>query len=132
MKNVKQYYKEIGKLVYSIAIADGIVQPEEQEKLHQFVLKELAHHEKTYDSSGMNQAFYVDFEFDELVEKHGELNATLKHFNQFLENNLEQGDDALIDRSLKLLESVANAYSKEKEKNIVEQVKHITSLQLKK
>jgi len=64
MKNIKQYYKELGKLVYAVAAADGAIQPEEKEKLHQFVLKEIAYHEHTVDSSGMNQALYVDFEFE--------------------------------------------------------------------
>jgi len=121
MKNVKQYYKELGKLVYAVAIADGIVQPEEREKLHQFVLKELASNERTYDSSGMNQAFYVDFEFDESEKSRLNLNGTVARFSKFINENIEPNDKKLIERSTTLLEVVANAYSKKKEKSIVEQ-----------
>jgi hypothetical protein len=126
MKNIKQYYKELGKLLYAISIADGVVQQEERDQLHQYVTKELAHNEKTYDSSGMNQAFYVDFEFEDLIKQHPELNGTVKTFKRFLENNLEPGDRELMRRSLVLMEGVTNAYTKKKEKNIIEQVKSVT------
>lgn len=126
MKNVKQYYKELGKLLYAIAMADGVVQQEEAYKLHQFVTKELAHNEKTYDSSGMNQAFYVDFEFEDQVAKHPPLNGTVKQFKTFIEENFEPGDEALIDRSIAIMDAVAYAYSKKKEKLILDQVKHVT------
>ncbi|MBL7930550.1 MAG: hypothetical protein JNL60_01525 [Bacteroidia bacterium] len=126
MKNVKQYYKELGRLLYAIAIADGAVQAEEADELHSFVMKELAHYEKTYDSSGMNQAFYVDFEFEENVKSHGPLDNAVAVFKSFIEHNAEKGDQALIERSISLMETVAYAYSKKNEKNILEQVKSVT------
>ena len=51
-----------------LAKSDGKIQPKEIKVLHEFVLKELALFEPTIDSSGMNQAFYADFEFDVGVE----------------------------------------------------------------
>ncbi len=135
MKNVKQYYKELGKLLYAIAMADGAVQAEEMDELHSFVMKELAHNERTYDSSGMNQAFYVDFEFDDNVKQHKPLNGAVAEFKKFIEENSEKGDEELIDRSLRLMEAVAFAYSKTREKIILEQVKnmaeHLTALKNK-
>jgi hypothetical protein len=131
MENVKQYYKELGKLIYAIAIADGVIQTEERDKLHQLVLKELTHYEKTYDSSGMNQAFYVDFEFEKMEKEHPKLNGTVKEFNDFVENNLQAGDEKLMKHSLQLMESIANAYSKKREKSIIEQVKSTTDLLLR-
>ncbi len=122
MKNIKQYYKELGKLVYAVAAADGNVQAEERDKLHQFVLKELANHESTVDSSGMNQAFYVDFEFDATEEKHPSSNEIIKEFSRFVHANFEPNDRALMKNSLKLLETVALAYSKKNEKKIIDNV----------
>jgi hypothetical protein len=124
MKNIKQYYKELGKLVYAVAVADGTIQTEERDKLHQFVLKELAAHESSVDSSGMNQAFYVDFEFDETEEKHPDGNSVIASYNKFVHNNYEANDGELIDNSLKLLEAVASAYSKRNEKNIIDVIRH--------
>jgi DNA-directed RNA polymerase sigma subunit (sigma70/sigma32) len=127
MKNIKQYYKELGKLVYAIALADGIIQEEERHELHHFVLTQLAHYEKTYDSSGMNKAFYVDFEFEEAIKRHMISDDAIKSYTKFMESHFEDGDQKLIERSMKLLESVANAYTKRAEKNILNTIKHITS-----
>lgn len=124
MKNIKQYYKELGKMVYAVAIADGVVQEEERENLHRFVLKALANNEHTYDSSGMNQAFYVDFEFEESAKNKMNLNGSIAAFSKFIQENHEPNDKQLIERSVKLLEVVANAYSKNKEKNIIEAFKN--------
>lgn len=132
MKNVKQYYKELGQLVYAIAIADGVIQPEERYELHQFVTKELAHREKTHDSSGMNHAFYVDFEFEDLEKRHPAPNGEVRAFNDFLEANLEPGDEELLRLSLDLMESVASAYSKSREKSIIEQVRRVANTFLSK
>lgn len=123
MKNIKQYYKELGKLVYAVAAADGSVQPEEKEKLHQFVLKEMAYHEHSVDSSGMNQAFYVDFEFDTTEEKHPPANEIIKSYVRFVHSNHESNDENLIKNSMKLLEAVALAYSKKNEKNIIDTIR---------
>lgn len=124
MKNIKQYYKELGKLVYAVAVADGAIQAEEREKLHQFVLKELADKEQTSDSSGMNQAFYVDFEFDTAEEKHFDIDDVIKSYSRFVHANHEPNDGDLLNNSVKLLESVALAYSKKNEKNIIDNVKY--------
>lgn len=123
MKNIKQYYKELGKLVYAVAAADGAVQPEEKEKLHQFVLKEMAYHEQSVDSSGMNQAFYVDFEFDATEEKHPASTEIAKSYTRFVHANYEPNDEALIKNSLQLIEAVALAYSKKNEKNIIDNIR---------
>lgn len=122
MKNLKQYYKELGKLVYAVAIADGIIQPEELEKLNTTVMKQLVMNEPSSDSSGMNQAFYVDFEFEKSIDEKVDIDVAVKTFNQFIKNNQEAGDDALIKRSLKLLKNVSNAYTDKKEKQIIARV----------
>jgi hypothetical protein len=123
MKNVKQYYKELGRLVYAVAIADGSIQHEERSELRQFVSKQLASHEQRSDSSGMNVAFYVDFEFDESESDHLNVNEAIRSYLRFLGANHEPGDEALISRSVALLESVANAYRHKKEKDIIDVVK---------
>ena len=123
MKNIKQYYKELGKLVYAVALADGSIQPEEREKLHQFVLKEMANNEHSVDSSGMNQAFYVDFEFDAAEEKHTASEEVIKSYTRFVHSNSESNDGPLIQNSLRLLEAVAVAYTKKNEKSIIDNVR---------
>jgi len=123
MKNIKQYYKELGKMVYAVAIVDGIIKPKETEALHEFVQKDLANHELNIDSSGMNEAFYVDFEFEASAKKNIDINTAIKSYAKFIHTNYEPGDETLIQRSVKLLETVANTYKKQKEKEVVQQIK---------
>jgi len=125
MKNIKHYYKELGKIIYSIAIADGAVQLEERNKLHQLVIKELARNEKSYDSSGMNQAFYVDFEFDKAASDRLDQDGAIQKFTDFVSSNREPNDEMLIALSLNLMEEVANAYPKTKEKEIVKKIRSL-------
>lgn len=119
MKNIKQYYKELGRAVHAVAMADGIVSSSERETLHQFVLKNLVNHEATLDSSGMNQAFYVDFEFEGHAGEQPDIDADVRAFIHFVHNNFEPGDEDLLKHSVDLLEKVAGAYSREREKEIV-------------
>lgn len=123
MKNLKQYYKELGKLVYAVAAADGTIQQEERDILREMVVKELAAREKNVDSSGMNKAFYVDFEFDALEETQPALPALIQSFNHFVQRNAEPQDKDLLERSVRLLEKVAYAYTHQKEKDILDVVK---------
>jgi len=122
MKNIKQFYKELGKLVYALAIADGIVQEEEKIQLHSFVAKELAGYETEYDTSGMNKAFYVDFEFEKSLEEHLDRTKAIISYRQFIERNYEEGDEPLLNRAFILLEKVNEAYTKQREKNILDLV----------
>ncbi len=123
MKNIKQFYKELGKLVYALAIADGAVQEEEKLQLHSFVAKELATYETEYDTSGMNKAFYVDFEFEKSLEEHLDSTKAIISYRKFIERNFEKGDEQLLVRALSLLDKVNEAYTKQKEKNILQIVR---------
>lgn len=123
MKNVKQYYKELGKVVCVLAKADGSIQREEADSLKQFVEKKLAMSEMESDSSGMNKAFYVDFEFDDESSRKSDTEAILKSFSSFVHRNFEPGDEKLIDQSISLLQSVAQAYREGSEEAIINLVK---------
>ncbi|MGZ3885080.1 MAG: hypothetical protein ACXVP0_08780 [Bacteroidia bacterium] len=123
MKDAKQYYKELGKLVYAVAAADGSVQDEETETLHSFVVKELAAYEPRNDSSGMNYAFYTDFEFENTSEKQAGIEECVESYTRFVQDNFERGDEPLLRRSMHLLEQIAKAYLKQKEKLIISLVK---------
>ncbi len=123
MKNIKQYYKELGKIVYAVAAVDGTINPEEVKALHEFVQKDLSNHELNIDSSGMNEAFYVDFEFENSAKKNIDINTGIKSYVKFIHANYETGDELLLQRSVKLLETVTNVYTRQQEKEVVLQIK---------
>lgn len=123
--NVKQFYKELGKLLYAVAMADKKIQKQEVDALHEFVAKELALSESTSDSSGMNQAFYVDFEFDDNAEKKISVQEAHDSFIRFLDANIESIDEKLINKSIKAVEKVATSFRKmnAEERELVDKIK---------
>lgn len=119
MENSKQYYKELGKAAYAIAVADGQVSSEEHEALHHFVLKQLVSEEKKEDSSHMNEAFYVDFAFDEASAQKPDAEEAVRSFVRYLHSHYQPADKDLVKRSLFVLKQVASAYSRKREKEVL-------------
>lgn len=110
--NYKQFYKELGHLLYAVSCSDGIVRRQEVEALREFVLKELAPFEPTSDSSGMNQAFYTQFEFDDLAEKQESATKVFSEFIKYLKKNASFINTHLKTAIIAAVEKVADAYKK--------------------
>jgi hypothetical protein len=108
--DVKQFYKELGRLLYAVAIVDGRIQGEEVKALHKFVSHELALSEASSDSSGMNLAFYVDFEFEDYASQKISLQAAYDSFINFLDANIMNIDPVLVKKSVQAIEKVAAAF----------------------
>ena len=71
----------------------------------------------------MNEAFYVDFEFEESIRKNLTIETAIKSYAKFIHVNTEDGDADLIKKSVMLLETIANTYTKNSEKEIVLTIK---------
>jgi hypothetical protein len=110
--NLKQFYKELGKLLYSVAYADGKVRKQEVEALKTFVLKELAPAEHSTDASGMNQAFYAQFEFESLEEKHEPPHLVFLKFLNYLRDHKQLMNAFQKESIVKSIQRVADAYKK--------------------
>ncbi len=125
MKNVKQFYKELGHLLYAVAIVDGKIQNKEVKALREFVSKELALSEPTSDSSGMNQAFYVDFEFKDYVNQKVSIQSAHDAFMKFLEAHITEIEPVLIEKAIEAIEKVASSFRKvnKQEREIVNKIK---------
>lgn len=123
--NIKQFYKELGKLLYAVAMSDKKIQKKEVKALHEFVSKELAPSELTLDSSGMNQAFYVDFEFENYANQKISIQAAHDSFMKFLDDNLTDIDTSLIVKSIEVIEKVATSFRKvnAQERLIIDKIK---------
>ncbi len=108
--NLKNFYKELGQLLYSVAYADGTVRKQEVEALREFILKDLLPIEFSHDSSGMNHAFYTQFEFEELAEKKTPPQLVFLNFHQYLKDHAAQIDAVRKEAIVKSVEKVAAAY----------------------
>lgn len=123
--NYKQFYKELGHLLYAIANSDGKVHKKEVDALREFVLKKLAPFEPTSDSSGMNQAFYTQFEFDDIADKHIPASEVFMSFVLYLKKNAPLLNEQLKSLIIKAVETVAHAYKKtnKMEQELVDKLK---------
>ena len=125
MSNTKQFYKELGRLLYAVAMADKKIEEEEVQALHEFVSKELALSERASDSSGMNLAFYTDFEFDEYTDKNISVQQAHDSFMKFLDANIAEIDPKLIEKAVKAIEKVASSFKKmsKEERTLIDKIK---------
>lgn len=125
-ERLKQFYKQLGRLLYAIAKVDDKIQKQEVEALNEFVWKELAFFETSTDSSGMNQAFYTYFEFDDCINKKISIEEAHASFVNFLDANIIDLDFTLIEKSITAIEKIAGAYRKinKKERLLINNTKN--------
>ncbi len=123
--NYKQFYKELGRLLYAISSSDGKVRKQEVEALREFVLKELAPFEPSSDSSGMNKAFYTQFEFDDVLKKQISATEAFLDFSNYIKINAKHIDEHLKTSIINAVEKVASAYKKtnKKENEMINKLK---------
>jgi hypothetical protein len=62
--DLREFYAEIGKLLYAVADVDGAISKKEKENLHQLIQSRLMQRETHTDEFGTNDAWYAEFEFD--------------------------------------------------------------------
>jgi hypothetical protein len=89
MKNNK-IYKELGKLLYSIAMADGKIQQKELKEFKDFVSVDLVPLEGSKDEFGTDNAFYAEFEFESLKDLNIESELAFESFLEFYRRDKEK------------------------------------------
>jgi uncharacterized tellurite resistance protein B-like protein len=122
--NYKQFYKELGHVLYVVAYSDGEIRKKEVDALREFVLKELAPAEHSSDSSGMNKAFYTQFEFDDIAKSQMPAAEVYRSFVKYLNDNAYLINSHLKISIIKAVETVANAYKKtnKKEQEMIDKI----------
>jgi hypothetical protein len=122
--NMKQFYKELGKLLYAIASADNKVRKQEVLKLQEIVTKNFAPYEEVSDSSGMNLAYYASFEFDECAKNKMSVKDAFESFLKFVDMNVLEIDPLVIEKSIKATKAVAGAFRNvnKKENEIIQHI----------
>ena len=108
--NLKQFYINLGKLVYAIAMADGRVQQEEIEKFREDLNELLLPLQEGVDEFGMDSAFYSEFEFEKLMDKNISMQEAFDSFSIYIDENKNDFNDELKEICIKIVENVAEAY----------------------
>jgi len=106
----KNFYSEVGKLLYALAKADGSIPPEEIKAIHQLVLKDLVPLENSTDEFGTDSAFYVEMEFDYLNENFYEPDVAFNSFITYVEDHYSAFDEKLKSAIIKVAETLINSF----------------------
>lgn len=121
----REFYSEIGKLLYAVADIDGVITQQEKKKLQDIVKKELAPAEKRQDAFGTDAAYYAEIEFDFLEEQFADVETAFESFIDFVEEHHTAFDKKMKKVCLHIANELANAYhgTNKKEKLLFEKLK---------
>ncbi len=95
------FYKELGRLLYSVASVDGRVTAKESETVKRIVKERLVPVEAGMDHHGTDQAYIAEFEFDVLADREATSEETFNSFIAYMsqhKNDLSEERKALIYR----------------------------------
>ncbi len=108
--NHQLFYKELGRMLYAIAAADGVVSKAEVAMLHEVVLTELVPAEPATDIYGTDQAWITEFEFDVLVDQQADPQGEFDSFIAYLSQHRKEVGPELRETILRVAKKVANAF----------------------
>jgi uncharacterized tellurite resistance protein B-like protein len=116
----RQFYSELGKLLYAIASTDGVVSEKEKQALKELVRKELVPAEKHTDTHGTDAAYYLEIEFDILDDTMSDPEEAYGSFINFIEKHYSAIDGQMRDSTLKVAKKLAEVYKvSKKEKELI-------------
>jgi hypothetical protein len=106
----KKFYKQLGKLLYAVAKADGKIQEPEVKAIHEIVTTDLAPLENSVDPFGTDAAFYAEFEFELLRDREVKKDKAYQAFLDYLKENDKHIKPHLRNLAITAVEKVAEAY----------------------
>ena len=104
------FYKELGKLLYAMALADNSISKEEKEVITKQIAERLLHKEVDTDQFGSNEAWITQFSFDTTEEAGESADETFEEFLTFIKQYRNELTEQEIEICYRLSEHVANAY----------------------
>lgn len=121
----KDFYSELGKLLYAVADIDHVITQKEKIKLQEIIKKELVPAEKQLDEYGTNAALYTAIEFDFLDEEIADSESAFSSFIDFVEEHHSAFDQKMKKLCLHIAGELAAAYrgTNKKEKMLLETLK---------
>ena len=96
------FYRELGRLLYAIAAADGQISDQEVAALKRLVKEELVAQEASTDHFGTDQAYITEFEFEVLAERGATSEEAFDSFIIYMarhRTDLDEGRRELIYRA---------------------------------
>ena len=122
------FYKELGRLLYAIAAADGKVSDKEVATLKRIVSQELVPQEASTDHFGTDQAYITEFEFEVLAERNASVEGAFDSFIAYMarhKNDLDPERKNLIYRAADAVGSAFHGVNKTELPLLVELHRHL-------
>lgn len=121
----KNFYSELGKLLYAVADIDGMIKPNEKKQLLDIIKSELVPAEKDTDQFGTNAAYYAEMEFEFLDEQIADAETAFESFTDYVEEHHTALDEKKKEVCLDIVEKLAAAYrgTNKKEKELIERLR---------
>lgn len=104
------FYKELGRLLYAIAAADGKVSDKEVATLKRIVSQELVPQEASTDHFGTDQAYITEFEFEVLAERNASVEGAFDSFIAYMARHKKDLDPERKDLIYRAADAVASAF----------------------
>ncbi len=122
---IRSYYKELGKLLYAVAKADGKINPNEVQELKRIIKSELVPAEKETDKFGTDAAFYTEFEFEAYEELDMDADLAYDSFISFVKEHNNYVTLEMREKAYFLATNVSDAFKgkNKAEKNLINRLK---------
>jgi uncharacterized tellurite resistance protein B-like protein len=104
------FYKELGRLLYAIAAADGKVADKEVATLKRIVSEELVPQEASTDHFGTDQAYITEFEFDVLADRSASSEGAFDSFIAYMARHKTDLPPERRELIYRAADAVANAF----------------------
>lgn len=123
----RMFYSELGRLLYAVADADGVVSPQERDRLYGLIRTRLLHREVHTDEFGTNDAWYTAFGFETAEEQIMPAADAFQSFMEFIRERKEEIDEETRQTCLILADRLAESYrhTNLKEKETIQRLREL-------
>ncbi len=104
----KEFYVQLGKLLYSVAMADGQVQDEEIQALYKMVINDLSD-ETLFNQQEVN-VFHTEFEFEDLMDRKVSRQEALESFLKYFDENHNTYTPEMRKVTIYAMEQIAKSF----------------------
>lgn len=121
----KEFYSELGKLLYAVADIDHVITQKEKKALLKIVRKDLVPAEAHTDTFGTDVAYYAEMEFDILDDQIADSESAFNSFTDFIEDHHTAIDERMKKTGLRVTREIARAYhgTNKKEKELIRKLR---------
>ena len=113
----KQFYKELGKYLYAVALSDGVIQEKEVSKLEKLVTHELKSFDETVHPLEQRELILTKLNFHNCILSNMSVKDARDSFQKFIMKYRGKITEHQLKLALQLIQKMAKAYGGE---NVIE------------